>query len=75
MTSQAATRGIGLLISTRVGTQQFAPFFIMMIYLHRVLDSHRGAGLAEIARPPSILVVFAVGFFLLAVRQYRKRTA
>jgi hypothetical protein len=27
----------------------------MMIYLHRVLDSHQGAGLAEIARPLSIV--------------------
>ena len=35
----------------------------------------KGAGLAEIARPLGILVAFAVGFFSLAVRQYRKRTA
>lgn len=102
------TLGIGLLISTRVDTQQqamFVTFFIMMIYLlmsglftpvdsmprwvqiaaefnpvrHFVSIARailiKGAGLAEIARPLSILVVFAVGFFSLAVRQYRKRTA
>ena len=35
----------------------------------------KGAGLAEIARPLIILVVFAVATFSLAVGQYRKRTA
>jgi ABC-2 type transport system permease protein len=35
----------------------------------------KGAGLAEIARPLIILVVFAVAMFWLAVGQYRKRTA
>jgi len=35
----------------------------------------QGAGLAEIAMPLLILVMFAVGFFSLAVQQYRKRTA
>lgn len=102
------TLGIGLLISTRVDTQQqamFVTFFIMMIYLlmsglftpvdsmprwvqvaaefnpvkHFVSIARailiKGAGLAEIARPLSILVMFAVGFFSLAVQQYRKRTA
>ncbi len=34
----------------------------------------KGAGLAEIARPLMILVVFAVVMLTLAVRQYRKRT-
>lgn len=102
------TLGIGLLISTRVETQQqamFVTFFIMMIYLlmsglFTPVDSMphwvqvtaefnpvrhfvgiaraimiKGAGLAEIARPLFILVMFAVGFFSLAVQQYRKRTA
>lgn len=102
------TLGIGLLISTRVDTQQqamFVTFFIMMIYLlmsglftpvdsmprwvqvtaelnpvmHFVSIARailiKGAGLAEIARPLITLIVFAVGFFSLAVRQYRKRTA
>ena len=35
----------------------------------------KGAGLAEVARPLVILVVFAVGTFWLAVGQYTKRTA
>jgi ABC-2 type transport system permease protein len=35
----------------------------------------KGGGLAEIAQPLFILVMFAVGFFSLAVQQYRKRTA
>jgi ABC-2 type transport system permease protein len=35
----------------------------------------KGAGLAEVARPLAILVVFAVGTFWLAVGQYTKRTA
>jgi ABC-2 type transport system permease protein len=35
----------------------------------------KGAGLAEVARPLVILVVFAVGTFWLAVSQYTKRTA
>jgi len=35
----------------------------------------KGAGLAEVARPLVILVVFAVGTFWLAVAQYTKRTA
>ncbi|MGH2707865.1 MAG: ABC transporter permease [Actinomycetota bacterium] len=35
----------------------------------------QGAGLAEIARPLVILVVYAVVVFSLAVRQYSKRTA
>lgn len=35
----------------------------------------KGAGLAEIARPLMILVVFAIAMFSLAVRQYSKRTA
>jgi ABC-2 type transport system permease protein len=35
----------------------------------------KGAGLAEILRPLIILVLFAVGVFSLAVRQYHKRTA
>ena len=35
----------------------------------------KGAGLAEVARPLIILVVFAVGTFWLAVSQYTKRTA
>ena len=102
------TLGIGLLISTRVDTQQqamFVTFFIMMIYLlmsglftpvdsmprwvqvaaefnpvkHFVSIARailiKGAGLAEIARPLLILVMFAVGFFSLAVQQYHKRTA
>ncbi len=102
------TLGIGLLISTRVDTQQqamFVTFFIMMIYLlmsglftpvdsmprwvqvaaefnpvkHFVSIARailiKGAGLAEIATPLLILVMFAVGFFSLAVQQYRKRTA
>lgn len=102
------TLGIGLLISSRVETQQqamFVTFFIMMIYLlmsglftpvdsmphwvqvaaelnpvrHFVSISRailiKGAGLAEIARPLIILVVFAAGTFWLAVGQYHKRTA
>ena len=102
------TLGIGLLISSRVDTQQqamFVTFFIMMIYLlmsglftpidsmppwvqaaaelnpvkHFVGISRailiKGAGLAEIARPLGILVLFAVGIFWLAVGQYQKRTA
>lgn len=102
------TLGVGLLISTRVDTQQqamFVTFFIMMIYLlmsglftpvdsmprwvqvaaefnpvkHFVSIARailiKGAGLAEIAKPLVILVVFAVGFFSLAVRQYSKRAA
>lgn len=35
----------------------------------------KGAGLAEVARPLSILAVFAVGICWLAVGQYTKRTA
>ena len=35
----------------------------------------KGAGPAEIARPLIILVVFGVGAFTLAVRQYQKRAA
>jgi len=35
----------------------------------------QSAGLAEIARPLFILVMFAVEFFSLTVQQYRKRTA
>jgi ABC-2 type transport system permease protein len=102
------TLGVGLLISTRVETQQqamFVTFFIMMIYLlmsglftpvdsmprwvqvaaefnpvkHFVSIARailiKGAGLAEIARPLLILLVFAGGIFSLAVNQYRKRTA
>jgi ABC-2 type transport system permease protein len=35
----------------------------------------KGAGLAQVARPLLILVMFAVGMFWLAVGQYTKRTA
>ncbi|HUR95161.1 MAG TPA: ABC transporter permease [Gemmatimonadales bacterium] len=35
----------------------------------------KGAGVAEVARPVGILVLFAVGTFWLAVGQYHKRTA
>jgi ABC-2 type transport system permease protein len=35
----------------------------------------KGAGLAEILQPLAILLLFAVGVFSLAVRQYSKRTA
>lgn len=102
------TLGVGLLISSRVDTQQqamFVTFFIMMIYLlmsglftpvdsmphwvqvaaefnpvkHFVSISRailiKGAGLAEVAKPAAILVVFAVVTFWLAVGQYQKRTA
>ena len=32
----------------------------------------KGAGIAQIAKPAAMLVLFAAGFFLLAVRQHRK---
>jgi ABC-2 type transport system permease protein len=102
------TLGIGLLISSRVETQQqamFVTFFMMMIYLlmsglftpvdsmphwvqvaaefnpvkHFVTISRailiKGAGLPEVARPLTILAVFGVAIFWLAVEQYDKRTA
>jgi ABC-2 type transport system permease protein len=98
--------GIGLLISTRVETQQqamFVSFFIVNIYLlmsglftpidsmapwvqqvsylnpvrHFVTISRavlvKGAGLAEVAEPLTVLAAFAVVVLAVAVMQYRKR--
>jgi ABC-2 type transport system permease protein len=100
--------GIGLLISTRLETQQqpmFVTFFVLMIYLlmsglftpidsmprwvqllselnpvrHFVMIIRailvKGAGLAEIARPLVILIVYAATVLWFSIRQYSKRTA